>query len=114
VLALLFQLRQTGRRSRVARQLVFALLRASHSGVYASDGDADLARALEAGDDLAAVERLITAGVGVNRTNDHGKTPLMLAAGAGRAEIAAALLRVGAHVNDTNPDISRIKKAKPF
>ena len=52
--------------------------------------------------DLAAIRMLADEGVDVNQTLDDGKTALMIAALAGRADLAAALIAAGAAVNAQN------------
>lgn len=47
--------------------------------------------------DLAAVEKLLTAGAPVDATEGAGATPLYLAAGEGHAAVAARLLATGAN-----------------
>ena len=48
--------------------------------------------------DLAAVEKCIKAGLGVNGCDEHGATPLHYAAESGSYDIAQTLLEAGALV----------------
>jgi ankyrin repeat protein len=52
--------------------------------------------------DLATVERLLTGGAAVDSPGQNGETPLIVAALAGRDDIAVLLLSHGANVNARN------------
>lgn len=65
----------------------------------AADDRGDALRDAARTGDLAAVTRLLDAGVPVDAATRHGQTPLAFAAGAGRLEVVRLLVARGADVN---------------
>ena len=75
--------------------LVFAVLTFALTGASAADNTRDLLLAARNGD-LAAVEKLLEAGVPVNASDSWGTTALALASRAGALEVVEYLLENGA------------------
>ncbi|KPK28479.1 MAG: hypothetical protein AMJ61_02180 [Desulfobacterales bacterium SG8_35_2] len=64
--------------------------------------------------DLKAVHQHIKAGTDLNKKDDYGSTPLIIAATFGKTEVARALIEAGADLNITNSDGSTALHSAAF